>query len=766
MINFLKKIVTFPFRKVAKSAAKTHLDPQANRKRIAQDILILAIFVFTVFIVRFSWLIVTDSSNGVKLSSRAKANYSETTTIYAKRGTIFDRNGTPIAIDSSDYSIYVILDKTYVSNDGKKLYAAPHDFAEVATLFKEKLGIDENYTKEQLSRKGASQVEFGTQGKHISFTKKEEIEKAAKEKGLVGIGFTSHLARSYTGNFASNFIGLASLKDGDDDTKGLVGQFGLEASLNSILSGKNGVETLEKDKNGQALQGAAKSVTPAKDGEDVYTTLDQTLQNYLDNLMDTTPVKDIGAQEITATLVKADTGEILATTQRPTFDAATQKVIGPKDDKKSDKENLSEQSNLLYQTAFEPGSTFKLFTLAAGIETGVFHPNERYTSKPLEVADAFVKDWDVKDFPEGRNMTYAEGFSHSSNVGMSRLQLAMGDEVWDDYLSRFRFGVPTRMGVGGESFGKLPDDNIVSQVNSAFGQGISVTAAQMLRGYTAFANGGQMLEPHFISKVTNNNENTERVAHREVIGKPMEKTTADSVLKYMVNVGTDTNFGTAYDFANYHPFFQVDGKEVSVKTGTAEVAKQTGGYYEGDTSYLYSAVVMVPSENPDYIFYMTVKLPEHWTLSFISDVANPLLERAYQIKSSIDATSESNEGENLKAGKVTLKNYKGKNPGNSLDQLRQQILQPVVVGSGTVVTKQSIAAGTELGANKRVLLLTNGDVKMPDIYDWSKEDVETLAKWTGLEVTFEGDETGKVAEQSIKTNTALKKGQKLTVKLN
>ena len=355
MIKFLKNLILFPFRKVAKSAAKTHLSPQANRKRIAQDILILAIFVFTVFIVRFSWIIVTDSSNGVKLSTRAKANYSETTTIYAKRGTIFDRNGTPIAMDSSDYSIYVILDTTYVSGEGKKLFAAPKDFPAIAQLFKDKLGIDEKYTLEQLQRKGASQVEFGTSGKHISFTKKEEIENEAKAKGIAGIGFTSHLARSYpNNNFASNFIGLAGLKDGDDDTKGLIGQFGLEASLNGILSGKNGVETLEKDKNGQALQGVAKSVTPAKDGDDVYTTIVGTLQKYLENLMDTTSVKDAGAQNIVATLVKADTGEILATTQRPTFNPATQTVIGPKDDKKSDKENLFGQNNLFIKRLLSP----------------------------------------------------------------------------------------------------------------------------------------------------------------------------------------------------------------------------------------------------------------------------------------------------------------------------------------------------------------------------------------------------------------------------
>ena len=175
---------------------------------------------------------------------------------------------------------------------------------------------------------------------------------------------------------------------------------------------------------------------------------------------------------------------------------------------------------------------------------------------------------------------------------------------------------------------------------------------------------------------------------------------------------------------------------------------------------------MVPSVNPDFIFYMTVTLPEHWTLSYISDVANPLLERAYELKSTIDATSMPTNGDNVKEAKVTLKDYKGEKPGNTLDLLRQQILQPVVVGSGSVITKQSIEAGTKLGANARVLLLTDGDIDMPDIYDWSREDVETLAKWAGLTVTYQGAETGKVTEQSIKMNANLKKGQKLTVTLN
>lgn len=758
MIKFLKNIVTFPFKKVAINASKTHLSPQANRKRIAQDILFLVIIVFTVFLVRFSWITVTDSTNGVKLSTLAKANYSETTTIYAKRGTIFDRQGVPIATDSSDYSIYVILDKNYVSAEGKKLYASASDFDTIATIFKDQLGLDPKYTKDQLTTPKLSQVEFGTKGKHISFATKEAIEKAIKEKNIQGIGFLSHLARSYTGNFASNFIGLAGLKDGDDDTKGLIGQFGIEASLDGVLSGQNGVETLEKNKNGQTLQGIAKSTKPAKDGQDVYTTLDSKLQTYLETLMDEAMQKS-GAPELVGTLVKADTGEILATTQRPTFNPSTQTVIGPKNDKVSDKQNLNQQSNLLYQAMYEPGSTFKLFTMSAAIENGTFDPNATYSSAPITVGGTTIGDWDVSDHPSGFIFTYPQGFSHSSNVGMSKLQMAMGDKIWGDYLNRFKFGKPTLMGLGGEALGKLPDDNIVSQVNSAFGQGISVTETQMLRGFSAVANGGKMLEPHFISKIAS--VDSQRIAKPEIVGQPISKKTADSVLKYMVSVGTDNVNGTAYDWTNAQPYFRVGDKEVSVKTGTAQVANPTGGYYVGTTAYLYSAVAMVPSTNPDYIFYMTVKLPQHWSLSFISDVANPLLERAYELKSEIDASQEQPTNEL----KVDMKDYTGKPVNSTVNLLRQEILQPVVIGSGTVIKDQAISAGTKLGANKRVLLYTGGKTVMPDMHDWSKEDVETFAKWTGVTITYKGSEKGQVTDQSIKTNQDLKKGQKLTVTL-
>ncbi len=182
----------------------------------------------------------------------------------------------------------------------------------------------------------------------------------------------------------------------------------------------------------------------------------------------------------------------------------------------------------------------------------------------------------------------------------------------------------------------------------------------------------------------------------------------------------------------------------------------------GSQDYLYSAVVMYPAKDPDFIFYMNVKIPsEPWTLKYIARVANPLLTRAESLKSELNQTNSADE----KAGQVKISDYKGKEAGTTADSLRQTVLNPVIIGSGTKVTAQSVSAGKKVNANTRILLLTDDkDQVMPDMYDWSKEEVNQLADWFGLKVTFEGSGT-KVASQSLDVGTKAKKGQTLTVTL-
>ncbi|MDS3063813.1 penicillin-binding transpeptidase domain-containing protein, partial [Streptococcus pneumoniae] len=277
-----------------------------------------------------------------------------------------------------------------------------------------------------------------------------------------------------------------------------------------------GIITYEKDRLGNIVPGTEQVSQRTMDGKDVYTTISSPLQSFMETQMDAFQEK-VKGKYMTATLVSAKTGEILATTQRPTFDADT-------------KEGITEDfvwRDILYQSNYEPGSTMKVMMLAAAIDNNTFPSGEYFNSSELKIADATIRDWDVNDgLTTGGMMTFLQGFAHSSNVGMSLLEQKMGDATWLDYLNRFKFGVPTRFGLTDEYAGQLPADNIVNIAMSAFGQGISVTQTQMLRAFTAIANDGVMLEPKFISALYDPNDQTARKSQKEIVGNPVSKDAA------------------------------------------------------------------------------------------------------------------------------------------------------------------------------------------------------------------------------------------------
>lgn len=761
MIKFLKKLFSLPVRKISRNARKTKLRPETNRKHVGKSLFFLAIALFTIFIFRFVWLITDNHVGDTNLKVMATRNYQDTVAVQAKRGTIFDRTGAPIAVDSSTYTIYVVLDKTQVDTNGNPLYVRKSEFGKLEDFLNSKLGIDRSLIEKQLNSK-FKQVQFGAKGSNISLQQMKDLQKAADDQKLVGIGFTADLSRSYPfGNFASQFIGVASPKD-KKGVQVLEGNMGLEKAFNSTLSGTNGVETYQKDIYGRPIPGTTKVDKVVKNGKDVYTTLDVQLQTNLEKLMDSA-VQQTGAQQISGTLVDAKTGDILATSQRPTYTAAT--INTDKDQK------YFTWNSLLSQSAFEPGSTFKTFLMASALDSGKVDLNATYQRK-LQVYDTPINDWDVtenKSYTLPETVTYAQGFAMSSNIGMSRIEMDMGYNLWEGYLNKFKFGLKTRAGLDGENPGALPADNGVSQIQSAFGQGVAVTPIQLIRAWTSVAGNGTMLEPHIVNKVVDPNNNTSLVAQPEVIGRPVSNSSVEEVRKLMLTVNTDPVYGTSYSSSGDPdqnlgpgPLFMVNGQPAAVKTGTAQIAAKTGGYMTGAQDYLYSAVVMYPADKPEFIFYMTVKIPsEPWTLKYIARVANPLLTRAESLKDEIDASRTSED----KAGKVTVENYKDADPGDTADSLRRTVLSPVILGTGAKVTAQSIAAGEKVAANTRILLLTNDkDQVMPDMYEWSKAEVEQLANWYGLKVTYEGS-GNQVESQSLAAATNVKKGQSLTVKL-
>lgn len=744
-------------KRITRFAIRNRKSPAENRKIVGKYISLLAVVLFAVFLVNFAVIIGSGSKFGTDLVKEAKKVHQITRTVPAKRGTIYDRNGVPIAEDATSYNVYAVIDKKYKSATGKILYVEDAQFNKVAEVFHKYLDMDEAYVKEQLSQPNLTQVSFGAKGNGITYANMMAIKKDLKDASVEGIDFTTSPNRSYpNGQFASSFIGLAQLHENEDGSKSLLGTSGMESSLNTILAGKDGIITYEKDRLGNIVPGTEQVSQQTVDGKDVYTTISSTLQSFMETQMNVFQEK-VKGKYMTATLVSAKTGEILATTQRPTFDADT-------------KEGLTKDfvwRDILYQSNYEPGSTMKVMTLAAAIDNNTFPGGEVFNSSELKIADVTIRDWDVNEgLTGGRMMTFSQGFALSSNVGMTLLEQKMGDATWLDYLNRFKFGVPTRFGLTDEYAGQLPADNIVNIAQSSFGQGISVTQTQMLRAFTAIANDGVMLEPKFISAIYDTNNQSVRKSQKEIVGKPVSEDAASLTRTNMILVGTDPLYGTMYNHQTGKPIITVPGQNVAVKSGTAQIAdEKNGGYLVGSTNYIFSVVTMNPAENPDFILYVTVQQPEHYSGIQLGEFANPILERAVAMKDSLNLQSTAKTLDQVtNQSAYAMPSIKDISPGDLAEALRRNIVQPIVVGTGTKIKESSVEEGTNLAPNQQVLLLSDKAEEVPDMYGWTKATAEAFSKWLNIELVFEGSGST-VQKQDVRANTAIKDIKKITLTL-
>ena len=744
-------------KRITRFAIRNRKSPAENRKIVGKYISLLAVVLFAVFLVNFAVIIGSGSKFGTDLVKEAKKVHQITRIVPAKRGTIYDRNGVPIAEDATSYNVYAVIDKKYKSATGKILYVEDAQFNKVAEVFHKYLDMDEAYVKEQLAQPNLTQVSFGAKGNGITYANMMAIKKDLKDASVEGIDFTTSPNRSYpNGQFASSFIGLAQLHENEDGSKSLLGTSGMESSLNSILAGKDGIITYEKDRLGNIVPGTEQVSQQTVDGKDVYTTISSTLQSFMETQMNAFQEK-VKGKYMTATLVSAKTGEILATTQRPTFDADT-------------KEGLTKDfvwRDILYQSNYEPGSTMKVMTLAAAIDNNTFPGGEVFNSSELKIADVTIRDWDVNEgLTGGRMMTFSQGFALSSNVGMTLLEQKMGDATWLDYLNRFKFGVPTRFGLTDEYAGQLPADNIVNIAQSSFGQGISVTQTQMLRAFTAIANDGVMLEPKFISAIYDTNNQSVRKSQKEIVGKPVSEDAASLTRTNMILVGTDPLYGTMYNHQTGKPIITVPGQNVAVKSGTAQIAdEKNGGYLVGSTNYIFSVVTMNPAENPDFILYVTVQQPEHYSGIQLGEFANPILERAVAMKDSLNLQSTAKTLDQVtNQSAYAMPSIKDISPGDLAEALRRNIVQPIVVGTGTKIKESSVEEGTNLAPNQQVLLLSDKAEEVPDMYGWTKATAEAFSKWLNIELVFEGSGST-VQKQDVRANTAIKDIKKITLTL-
>ena len=730
-------------KKIKRYFTKHNGTPKSNRKKVGIFLFSMTFVMFFLFAGRLSYIVLAGKVADVSLKNKTDALYKGSETVAAKRGTIYDRNGIAIAEDATSYSAYIVLSKTYTTGD-KKLYAESKNFETLAKILKaqvENVDVDDVVKLlENGEKQGSYQVEVNS-AKNLTLKQKQAIEEAMAKKDVVGIYFTESPARLYpNGAFASHLIGYTDVVEEKTGEKELVGKMGIEAAYNDILKGKDGKIVYQKDNYQNPLPGTISESTPAEDGKDIYTTLDSRIQVYLDQYMKEYFDK-LDAENMTAMLVKADTGEIIALSQQPSFDPET---------KEGTNADTFKWGNILVQDTYEPGSTMKILTTAAAMTQGVYNPNETYQGGKIQVADTTIDDW---DHGEKGLLTMRQALSWSSNKGMVILEEKMPD-AWQEYLKKFGFGRSTYSGLNGEVSGELPTDNIVDRAMSAFGQGVAVTNFQMMQAFTAIANDGVMVKPQFITKLVDPNTNKETVMSKEVVGNPVTAESAQLTRQYMRDTTENKDYGIAYGKYN------VPGYDVSVKTGTAQIV-ENGKYLFGGTDYIYSAVSMVPSENPEYIFYLTIKKPKDYDYNALSDITNAVLKRAMDLSSTNDEPTKEASAE---IEKVMVEDYRNFDTDQAAASAQKIGLEPIVVGTGSKVVKQSIPTGSKVLAGERLILLTDSaDHVLPDLTGWSKADVVSLASLLDLDVEFKGD--GFVTAQSIEAYQPVQKSDRITITL-
>jgi cell division protein FtsI (penicillin-binding protein 3) len=480
-------------------------------------------------------------------------------TFPARRGAIFDRNGTPLAISVDLPTIYT--DPATVKNPVTTAEAlAPVIDADPAEL--------------------AAKLEGTTPGSRFEYLARQvdpKVARKVKKLALPGIYFRTEPKRYYPGDrLASQVLGFTNV-----DGQGIAG---VELQYDEILRGRAGQMTLEQDPSGRALPQAKFTETSASRGHSLFLTIDKQLQ-YFTELTLAQAVDQYKALNGTAVVMRPSTGEILAMATAPDFD--------PNDPSAEPDQNLR---NMAVTDMYEPGSVFKLVTAAGALESKVVTPHSVFQVPPtLAVADRIIHDAESHGTLD---MSVEDIIIHSSNIGTVKIGMELGQDRLDSYMREFGFGAKTGLDFPGESPGIVidKDDWSGSSIGTIpIGQGVAATPLQLTAAFAAIANDGTWVEPKLLHSTLDDEGKAHRsptpAAHRVVSHK-----TARQMVDILEGVVEE---GTGLEAA-------IPGYRVAGKTGTAQKVLPTGGYGGG---YVASFAGFAPASRPAVVVLVKLDRP-------------------------------------------------------------------------------------------------------------------------------------------------------------
>jgi stage V sporulation protein D (sporulation-specific penicillin-binding protein) len=543
------------------------------RKRLTVA-LFVGILVFFIIDLRLGYV---QFFLGNILTDGAKELWSRDIPFEPERGEIVDRNGVPLATNVSAPTVYVVPRQIKDPADASEKLAA------VLNMSKEKAY--------QLITKRASSVKI-PEGRKISHEKAKEIRSLEIEGVYIGEDSKRHYP---FGNYLSHVLGFAGI-----DNQGLMG---LELYYDEELKGKEGSVKFYANAKGERMNDMADDYKPPVDGMDLKLTIDSKIQTIVERELDIAQA-EYNPDGIIAIAMNPNNGEILAMSSRPDFDPANFRNVPPE----------IYNRNLPIWSTYEPGSTFKIITLAAALEEGKVDLEKDHFHDPgfVEVGGARLRCW--KKGGHG-SQTYLEVVQNSCNPGFVELGERLGKETLFKYIRDFGFGEKTGIDLQGEGKGILFNlDRVgpVEQATTAFGQGVSVTPIQQVAAISAAVNGGTLYTP-YIAKELINPANGEILMKKspESKRKVISKETSDEIRLALESVVAKGSGKKAF----------VDGYRVGGKTGTAQKA-QNGRYLENN--HIVSFIGFAPADDPQLVVYVAVDNPKG-TVQFGGVVAAPIV---------------------------------------------------------------------------------------------------------------------------------------------
>ena len=651
---------------------------RANRIIQTRTLLLLGVFGVLTFVLLFAKLYHWQITEHDELQSVAVRQQTLRTTVEASRGTIYDRNGTILAISASAEDIF-LSPKEIIEND--------QDQNLIANGLAEILNLD---AADILKKMEKTNSQYEILKKKADDELADKVREFINENELRGVFLRPTSKRSYPkGTLASQVIGFANDNGG---------AMGLEATYNDVLTGESGMVVTARDRDGRSVLYQYDQYFDAENGCDLHTTLDTTIQYYLEKGVQELEARFGTGKGATGIVMDVNTGAVLAMASLPTYDLnAPGKVyndfLTSGMTEEQIEENMKDLLNKQWRSkaindTYEPGSTFKTLTLAMALEENVVDLNTGFYCGGNMTVEG-QKIWCSKRTGHGQQ-DLSTAFANSCNPAFMNIGLRVGNAKFYQYMQDFGLLEKTGIDTTGEASGFANSEikySTLALACYAFGQNFNVTPVALLAAQCACVNGGYLYTPYLVEEITDQDGNVvsrhDATPIRQVISAETSALVRD-IMEYEVTTGTGKNG-------------QVAGYRIGGKTGTAD---KVGG------NVIVSFVCFAPADDPQVMMLLTLDEPNKWTGTYVSG-GNMVAPVASSVMGEILpylGIEPSYTAEELVGADKTVPNVVGLSKDAAAERLSANGFSFRTVGSGDTVTDQTPAGGAIVPNSAEIIL--------------------------------------------------------------